>query len=169
MSIIGDSLSSSLPILCCLSITPLFSQRLRALLLSKKGGAALWSHFRGNVLSLSLFSEMLLWRIFFWNVLYLFLISSMTLGFSSWTIAIIFSSRTVCQAFAQWLMRPTSLNKNRVTSGESIGFLNLGQYFQMQNTAQLQPPAFIDKQQDDLLCQKEAEKIPFLVECWVWN
>lgn len=59
MSVIGDSLSSSLPILCCLSITSLFSQRLRALLLSKKGGAAPLSHFRGNVLSLSLFSEML--------------------------------------------------------------------------------------------------------------
>lgn len=170
MSVIGDSRSSSLPILCYVCLSPHCSH--------KDFGHYHWVRKVGQhpyLILGKMFSACLclvkccLWRIFFWNVLYLFLISSMTLGFSFWTIAFVFSSRTVCQAFAQWLMRPTSLNKNRATSGESIGFLNLGQCFQMQNTAQLQPPAFIDKQQDDLLCQKEAEKIPFLVECWVWN
>lgn len=141
MYVIGDSLNSSFPILCYVCLSPHCSRKdFRHYDWVRKAG----QHpdlILGEMFSVCLcLVKCYLWHIFFWNVQYLVLIASMTLGFSFWTIAIIFSSRTVCQVFPQWLMRPTSLNKNRTTSGESIGFLTLGQYFEMQNTAQLQPP-----------------------------
>lgn len=128
-------------------------------ILSKQGGIAPLSHFRGNALSLCLFSEML-------PMAYIILRCVVSIpnvihdfGFLLLDHSHHLLKQNCMSSFPQWFMRPTSLNKNRTTSGESIGLFEFGPVFPNANYTMTPAPLPLQiNNKMTFLCQKRSRE-----------